>query len=450
MIHIWLDEFFHIRERGSTVITELFAGLTTFLTVAYILALNPAILSDAGLLRQDVLMATILVSAIACLTMGLYANKPYAVCPSMMLNTFLATNIVLILGLSWQIALTAVFVASILFALLILVGLRTFLLEAIPPVIKIACMSGVGLFLILIGLSKALIIEVDVDELNLISMGYLTKFGDLIHLRVLLSIVGVLLISVLVIRKVRGALLIGIIIIALLGWITGIEKLPHFMMALPTAITKTAFQFDFSQCLTLHFVVSVITLLYIMSLESIGVMTGLDRFGGQTDPEGHMFGSNPALLTHAGASIFGSLLGTSPLTTAIESASGIQDGGRTGLTTVVVGVLFIFALLFTPFFAAIPNSATAPALIVIGIVMMRGITDLSWDNLEDIIPVFLTIAVMALTYSVVHGISFGIISYVIIYMALGRRREIHPLMYVLAVFAASFFVIEDLYYFDPR
>ncbi len=434
----WLDDFFRIRERGSTIGTEIFAGITTFLTVAYILVLNPLILSNAGLPAHDVFIATAVVSAAATLMMGLTANFPFAVCPGMGMNAFFAFTVVLTLGVSWQVALTAVFIEGVLFAVLVFLGLRHFLYEAIPSVVKISCMAGIGFFLAMIGFNNSHLIVG--NQATLVTLGHLTSAP------VLLTVLGILLIGVLMALRITGAILIGILTITLLSWITGIAKTPEAIARWPAGIEQTTFQFDFSQFFSANFITIVLSFLCVHIFDNTATHTGVSRLGGLIDDEGKIFGSNSAYLTNAGASMLSGLLGTSTATTYIESASGMQEGGRTGLTAVVIGCLFILALFLAPVFQAIPAIATAPALIVVGAMMMRGAADLEWNRIEDIIPAFLTIAGMAFTYSIMDGMSFGIISYTLIRLGMGKWLEIHPFMYILTALLIGFFALQDLYF----
>ena len=420
-----IERFFKIPERGSTIATELRAGLTTFLTMAYILFVNPQILSQAGMPAQDVAIATAIASAVASLMMGLYANFPFALAPGMGLNAYFTFGVVMGLGVPWGVALTAVFVEGILFMILALSGLRTRLIDAIPHSIKLATMIGIGLFLAIIGFENAGFIVAHPATL--------VTLGELSEPPVFLALLGIFIIGALMIRKIKGAILIGIVVLTLSAWITGLTPAPAGFVSIPALPTETLLALDFGQIFSGAFLTVVIAFLFVDIFDTAGTLLGVGRLAGFLDKEDRLPGADRAFLSDATGTTVGALVGTSTVTSYIESAAGVEEGGRTGLTAVTVGILFLVALFFTPVFTAVPALATAPALIVVGVMMMQGARELDWTKMDEAIPAFLTVVAMPFTYSIAHGISLGIVSYVVLRVLTGRFREIHPVMAGLTV-----------------
>ena len=419
-----INRFFKIHERGSSIVTELRAGLTTFLTMAYILFVNPQILSAAGMPPQDVAIATALAAAIATLMMGLYANFPFALAPGMGLNAYFTYGVVLGMGVDWRIALTAVFIEGILFMILAASGLRSWIIDAIPHPLKIAIMTGIGLFLALIGFENA---RLTVDH-----PATLVTLGPLADPAVFLSLLGVILIGALLVKRIKGAILIGIMVLTGIAWGTGLTPLPEQSISLPSLPEETLLALDFSQIFSATLLTVIIAFLFVDIFDTAGTLVGVGRLAGFLDKDDKLPGADRGFMADATGTTVGALVGTSTVTSYIESAAGVEEGGRTGLTAVVVGVLFLLALFFTPLFIAVPAIATAPALIVVGAMMMQGAHDLDWTRMEVAIPGFLTIVTMPFTYSIAHGISLGIVSYVLLQVFTGRFREIHPVMAGLA------------------
>jgi adenine/guanine/hypoxanthine permease len=420
-----LERFFLLRERGSSLGTELRAGLVTFLTLAYILLVNPQILSDAGMPAEDVTVATALAAAVATLMMGLYAKFPFAAAPGMGLNAYFTYGVVKGLGVDWRFALTAVFLEGLLFIVLSLGGVRTLILQAIPPPIKLATSTGIGLFLALIGLRNAGLV---VD-----SPATLVQLGALHAPQPLLALAGLVLIGVLASRGVKGALLMGIGAVAVAAWGLGLAKAPETWVSVPRLPSETLWAFDFSQVLTGKFLSVMLTFLFVDVFDTAGTMLGVGRTAGFVTPAGELPGASRGFLADAVGTTVGAVFGTSAVTCYIESAAGVQEGGRTGLTAVVVAVLLLLSLFFVPTLAAIPAVATAPVLVVVGTLMMGGARELDWGRMDEALPGFLTIALMPFTYSIANGISAGIVSYAALKVLSGRPREAHPVMYVLAV-----------------
>ena len=426
-----LEHFFQVRERGSTIGREVRAGVVTFLTMAYILFVNPQVLSQAGMPAEDVTLATGLASALAALIMGCYANYPFALAPGMGLNAYFTFSVVQGMGVPYPVALAAVFVEGLLFLALAFGGIRTAVINAIPMPLKIATTSGIGLFLAIIGFVSAGIV---VD-----SPATLVTLGSLHDPSVLLALAGLLGITVMMVRGLNGAILIGILAVTAAAWTTGFSPAPAALWQLPSLPRETLFAFDLETLLSARLLPVVLTFLFVDFFDTAGTLVGVGRLGGFLDEEGNLPRGSRAFTADAVGTTAGALLGTSTVTTYIESATGIEEGGRTGLTAVVVAVLFLLALFFTPVFTAVPAAATAPALIVVGALMMRGAGAIDWQRLEEAIPAFLTIAAMPFTYSIANGIALGIVSYVLVKVLSGRPREVHGLMYVLAVLLALYY-----------
>lgn len=419
-----LERLFHLRERGTTAATELRAGLVTFLTMAYILLVNPQILSQAGMPVADVTAATALGAAAATLLMGLWANYPFGLAPGMGLNAYFTYGVVLGAGHSWQTALTAVFVSGAIFLLLSFGGVRTALLRAIPDGIKHAIAPGIGLFIALIGLRNA--------GLIVGSPATLVTLGDVRQPAVLLSFLGLLLTAALTARQVKGALLLGIGATTAAAWASGLAPLPSTLLSVPSLPRETLWAFDFRHVLTGEFISVTLAFLFVAFFDTAGTLLGVGRAAGFLTPRGELPNADRAFAADALGTMAGAAFGTSTVTCYVESAAGVKEGGRTGLTAVVVAVLFLLSLFFVPLLGAIPALATAPALVVVGAMMLsHGLPDTK-GRMDEALPVFLTVAMMPFTYSIAHGISAGIISYAVLKLLTGRAREAHPFLYVLA------------------
>lgn len=425
------ERLFRLRAHGTTVATEVRAGVVTFLTMSYIIFINPQILSIAGLPEKDVAVATVLAAAVATLVMGLLANYPFALAPGMGLNAYFTFGVVQGLGISWQTALAAVFVEGVLFLLLAVTGVRSALLRSIPTSIKIATMSGIGLFLAIIGFRGAGLV---VDH-----PATLVTLGDVRGPAVLLSLAGLLIMAVLLSKGQRGGILIGILIITGACWTFGVSPAPESFVSLPELPKETLFALDFSGLLTGKLLVVVLAFLFVDIFDTAGTLIGVGRLAGFLDDDGELPRADRAFTADAAGTMVGALVGTSTVTSYVESATGVEEGGRTGLTAVVVSALFLLSLFLIPVVIAVPAVATAPALIVVGALMMRGARELEWKDLDEALPAFLTIATMPFTYSIANGISFGVVSYALIKLFRGKIREVHPLMCVLAVLLILFY-----------
>ncbi len=426
-----LERFFQVRERGSSLATEIRAGVTTFLTMAYILFVNPQILSAAGMPATDVAVATALASAVATLAMALYANFPFALAPGMGLNAYFTFGVVKGMGVDWPVALAAVFIEGLLFLALAFGGIRTAIINAIPLSLKAATTTGIGLFLAIIGFQNAGIV---VDH-----PATLVSLGNLRDPAVLLSLAGLVLIGVLLSRKVKGAVLAGIIAVTVVAWVTGLAPAPERIFGLPSFPQETLLAFDFSNILSGALLTVILAFLFVDFFDTAGTLIGVGRLAGFVNQRGELPGADRAFAADAAGTTVGAMLGTSTVTTYIESAAGVEEGGRTGLTALTVAVLFLLSLFFTPLFIAVPAIATAPALIVVGVLMMQGARDLDWSRMDEALPAFLTIVIMPFTFSIANGIAAGIVAFVALKLLSGKGREVHPIMYVLAVLLALYY-----------
>jgi AGZA family xanthine/uracil permease-like MFS transporter len=427
------EKFFKLAENKTTIRTEVLAGLTTFMTMAYILAVNPSILSATGMDRNALFTATALAALIGTLVMALYAKLPFALAPGMGLNAFFAFTVVLGMGHSWQFALTAVFIEGIIFILLTAFNIRELIINSIPMNMKHAVSAGIGLFIAFIGLQNAGVI-VNNDAV-------LVGLGSIKTPTVIVALLGVIITGVLLARKVKGALLIGIFAATLIGIPFGVTVFPDgSLVSLPPSITPIFFQFEFHNILTLDMLVVVFTFLFVDMFDTVGTLVGVSDKAGMLSPEGKVPRAKQALFADAIGTTAGAMLGTSTVTTYVESASGVAEGGRTGLTALSVAGLFVLALFLAPIFLMIPAAATAPVLFLVGLFMMTPILKIDLHDFTEAIPAFFTIIMMPLSYSIAEGIVFGMLSYVLLKVFTGKHREVTPVMYVLAVlFIISFF-----------
>ena len=445
-----LEKIFKLKQNNTTVKTEVVAGLTTFMTMAYILAVNPSILSAAGMDPTAVLLATAIASFIGTACMALMANMPFVLSAGMGLNAYLAYTVVLGMGYSWQLALLAVFAEGLIFIVLSLTNVREAIFNAIPLTLKRGVSVGIGLFIAFIGLQNAKLVVNDDATLVTIT-SFFENFSSQ-GITALLAIVGLLFTAILHIRGVKGAILVGIIF----TWVAGIVcqltgvYIPDPVNGFYSLIPEAVISFDFSklgetfgQCFNvdwsvirpLDFVVVIFAFLFVDLFDTLGTLIGVATKAKMLDEEGHLPNLRPALMADAIGTSVGAVLGTSTITTFVESASGVAAGGRTGLTAMVSGVLFLLATLFAPLFTAIPSFATAPALIMVGFLMVSSVTEIRFDddNLTEAIPAYIAIIAMPLFYSISEGISLGIISYVLLNVCAGKFKKISPLLYVLAV-----------------
>lgn len=443
-----MENFFKLKEHGTDVKTEVIAGLTTFMTMAYILAVNPSILGATGMDTGAIFTATALASAIGSFCMALFANLPFVLSAGMGLNAYFAYTVVLGMGYSWEVALTAVFVEGIIFIILSLTNVREAIFNAIPASLKVAVSVGIGLFITFIGLQNAHIVVDGSTLVGLFSFNGSVKAGTFQSegITVGLALIGLLITAFLVIKNVKGNILLGILITWVLGIIcqlTGLyvpnaeagfySLIPSGIISAPASVAPTLFKMDFSAIASLNFVVVVFAFLFVDIFDTLGTLIGCATKANMLDKEGKLPGIKGALMADAVGTTVGACLGTSTITTFVESSSGIAEGGRTGLTSIVSGLLFILALFFSPVFLAIPSFATAPALIVVGFFMMQSVAKINWSDMLEAIPAFICIFAMPFMYSISEGISFGVISFVVLNAVAGKAKKITPLMWVLAV-----------------
>lgn len=417
----WLDRFFQLQAHGTTVRIELIAGLTTFLTMAYIIFVNPSILGDAGMPKGAVFVATCLIAALGTAIMGLYANYPIAMAPGMGLNAYFAYVVVLGMGFKWQVALGAVFISGCLFLVATLFGLRKAIIRGIPQSLRIGITVGIGMFLAIIALKSAGIVGP--------SKATYVTLGDLHQPSVVLAIIGFFAVVVLDRLKVRGALLAGILLVTLLSFFFAGNQFGGIFSA-PPSIAPTFLQLDIQGALAVG-VFNVILVFFLVELfDATGTLMAVAKRAGLLSEE-RMGRMNKALLADSGAIFAGSLLGTSSTTAYLESASGVQAGGRTGLTAVTVAVLFLACLFISPLAGAVPAYATAPALFFVACLMLRELTELNWDETTEVIPAAVTALAMPLTYSIANGLAFGFITYAVLKLFTGKWREAHPMVWII-------------------
>ena len=440
---------FKLKENNTTVKTEVAAGIATFMTMAYILAVNPSILSEAGMDANAVLLATCLASFIGTVCMALMANMPFALSAGMGLNAYLAYTVVLGQGISWQVALFAVFVEGIVFIIMSLTNVREAIFNAIPLTLKKGVSVGIGLFIAFIGLQNA---GLCVDSSTLVTITSFTENFNTHGICALLAVIGLLITAVLHIKKVSGSILIGIVATWGLGMLCQLAGIyvpdpaagayslfpAGFMSADFSALGLTlgqCFNFDFSAVGMFNFIVIVFSFLFVDLFDTLGTLIGVSTKADMLDENGRLPKIKPALLSDAIATTAGAVLGTSTTTTFVESAAGVAVGGRTGLTAMTTAILFLLATLFSPLFTSIPSFATAPALIFVGFLMFEAVAELKFtdDNLAEVIPAYLCIIAMPLFYSISEGICIGVISYVVIKALTGKGKDVTPLMYVLAI-----------------
>lgn len=444
-----LEKLFHLSENKTNVKTELIAGLTTFMTMAYILAVNPNILAETGMDRGAIFTATAISAAIGTVIMALFANYPFVLAPGMGLNAYFAYTVVIGMGYSWQEALAAVLVEGIIFIVLSLTSIREAIFNAIPLCLKNAISVGIGLYIAFIGLQNAKIV---VDSSTLVTIFSFKKSIEAgtfnsVGITVVLAFIGILLTAVLMVKKVKGNILIGIVATWFLGIIcelTGLyvpdaalgmySLIPDFSGGISIPSLEPIFcKMDFSRVFSLDFFVIIFAFLFVDLFDTLGTLMGVASKADMLDENGKLPRIKNALMADAVATSAGAVLGTSTVTTFVESASGVAEGGRTGLTSLVSAVLFILSLIFSPIFLAIPSFATAPALIMVGFLMMSSVAKIDFSKYTDAIPACIAIMAMPFTYSISEGISFGIISYVVIKLAAKEYKEVSPLMYILAV-----------------
>lgn len=442
-----LEKFFKLKENGTNVRTEVVAGITTFMTMAYILAVNPSILSASGMDAQAVLIATALASFIGTMCMALFANYPFALAPGLGLNAYFAYTVCGSMGYSWQIALFAVFVEGLIFIVLSLTNVREAIFNAIPLQLKKGVSVGIGLFIAFIGFQNAGIV-VNSDS-TLVSIVDFTADFHTSGISALLAVIGIFIIAVLYVKKVKGAILIGIFATWILGIICQLTGLyvvtpdagyyslipawSSFNLGAISSVFGQCFKADFSSLRAFDFIAIVCAFLFVDIFDTLGTLIGCATKADMLDKDGKLPRIKEALLADAIATTAGAVLGTSTTTTFVESSAGVAEGGRTGLSSVVTGLLFLLAVFLSPIFITIPSFATAPALLFVGFLMISAVTAIDFNDYTEAVPAYLALIAMPLTYSISEGIAAGVISYVVINLVSGKAKKITPLMYVLAV-----------------
>ncbi|NYB75011.1 NCS2 family permease [Sedimentibacter hydroxybenzoicus DSM 7310] len=425
-----MEKFFKLKEHNTDVKTEVLAGITTFMTMAYILVVNPGMLNSTGMDLGGVFTATALSSMIATLVMAIYAKYPFALAPGMGLNAFFAFSVVLgPMGKTWQFALTAVLIEGIIFVLLSVVKAREAIFESIPLNLKNAVSVGIGLFIAFIGLSGAGIVKT--GDGTIVALGELTSGAPL------LAVIGIIITGFLLARNIKGALLLGIVLTTIIGIPMGVTVLPEnfgTIVSLPPSVKDVAFKFvGFNEIFSFEMLITVFTFLFVDIFDTVGTLAGVATKADMLDENGKLPRVGAALMADSIGTIAGACLGTSTVTTYVESASGVAEGGRTGLTSLTTAIMFGIALFFAPLFTLVPTAATAPALVIVGLFMMSPITKINFDDYTEAIPAFLTIVIMPFAYSIAEGIVFGMISYVVLKAMSGRYKEISPVMLVLSL-----------------
>lgn len=426
-------KYFRLEERGTSVRTEVLAGATTFLTLSYIIFVNPLILSGTGMDAGAVLVATCLAAALGTAVMGLYANYPIALAPGMGLNAYFAAIAVGTMGLSWQAALGAVFCSGVLMLILSVLPVREWVVNSIPRSQKVAIAAGIGFFLVIIGLRNAGVVVG--SEATLVAMGSITQWP------VALALMGFVVIVALEQRKVPGAVLMCILIVAGIGWLSGLSPAPESLVATPPSLAPTWLQLDIAAAFELGLLAIVFAFLMVDLFDTSGTLVAVLNEAGLTDDEGKVPGLRRALVADSSATMAGALLGTSTTTSYIESAAGVRAGGRTGLTAVVVAALFLLAMPFAPVATAVPAYATAPAILFVGYVMSRALRHIEWDELTECIPAMVTALAMPFTYSIATGIGLGFIAYVLIKLLSGRTGDLNAAVVSVSILFLIRFVI---------
>ena len=426
-----MEKFFKLKENNTTVKTEVLAGITTFFAMAYIIFVNPTYLEGAGMDFTAVMVATCLSAAVGTLLTAFIANVPFAQAPGMGLNAFFTYTIVLGKGYTWQQGLGIVLISGVLFLLITISPLRSKIIESIPTCLKNAISAGIGLFIAFIGLLNAGIVQCFGPE-----GGSYTDMGNIISGTALLALIGLLVTGILIAHQVKAAIFIGILITTVIGIPMGITTIPDsFTMSGIGNLSLTAFKLDIPGTMSMGFLVlftQVISFAIVDMFDTVGTLLGTAGNAGMLDKDGNLPGGDKALIADAVGTIFGALMGTSTVTTFVESSTGIQEGGRTGLASVVTGLLFLLAILLAPVAGIIPSAATAPALIIVGVYMIHNAVQVNWSDFEEALPCFLTIAMMPFAYSISDGIGFGFISYAVIKAARGKYKEVPVLIYLLS------------------
>jgi len=432
----FFEKTFKLSENNTNVKTELMAGITTFMTMAYILIVNPLTLAATGMDFGALFTATALSAIIATLVMAFFANLPFALAPGMGLNAFFAFTVVIGMQKSWQFALTAVFLEGIIFIILTFLNVREAIINSIPLNLKRAVSVGIGLFIAFIGLINSGIVTTGMFHVGDGKLdGIPVKLGGVTSGAPLLALIGLLITGILLAKGIKGALLIGILISTIIGIPMGVTNIEGFkLISAPPSLSPIWLKLDFSNVFSLDMLLVLFTFLFVDMFDTVGTLVGVATKADMIDEKGNLPRAKQALFADAVGTTVGALLGTSTVTTYVESASGVAEGGRTGLTALSTAGMFIIALIFSPLFIMIPGAATAPALILVGLFMMSPILEIDLNDFTESIPAFLAIIMMPLTYSIAEGIVFGMLSYVLLKALTGKSKEVSPLMYIISIF----------------
>lgn len=442
-----MDKFFKISERGSNVRSEIVGGVTTFFAMAYIIFVNPGMLSQTGMDYSGVLLATCISAAIGCFLTALLANAPFAQAPGMGLNAFFTFTVCFGMGYTWQEALAIVLLSGALFLIIAVSPLRSKIISSIPAFLKSAISAGIGLFIAFIGLLNVSLVGFGGGVPALQFMVDDGTGNMVANTAGILAIIGLLITAILMAYKVKGAIVIGIIVTAIIGLPMGVTTIPESITMEGISLSTVAFKLDFGGLFAkgiLPLVTAVISFALVDCFDTVGTLIGTAKNAGMTDKNGNLPGGDRALIADAIATCCGACLGTSTVTTFVESSTGISEGARTGLSSITVGFMFLLAILLAPVAGIIPSAATAPALIIVGVLMMKSAASIAWDDFECAVPAFLTISMMAFAYSISDGIGFGFISYSIIKAARGKAKEVPILVYIIAVLFVLKYVLTNI------
>ena len=428
-----MHRYFEFEKYGTSYKREILAGLTTFVTMSYIIIVNPAILEAAGIPRGPSMVATILSAFFGTLVMGIYARRPFAIAPYMGENAFIAYTVVKVLGYNWETALGAIFIGGVLFTLLTVLKVRSWLAEAIPETLKYSFAVGIGIFLTFIGLNETGIVALGVP-------GAPVRIGMISNPTVLLALLGFLLIGALIILRVRGSILIGIISVTILSYIFRLTPVPESLVSMPPSLKPIFLKLDILGALNWGFFAVILTVFVMDFVDTMGTLIGVSARAGLLDEEGNLPDIEKPMLADALTTVLGSLLGTTTTGTYIESAAGIEEGGKTGFTSIVTALFFLAALFFAPFFTAVPPHAYGPALIIVGMLMLSPITRIKFDDYSELIPAFVTIILMSFTYNIGIGMTAGFIVYPLFKVLKGECRQIHPGLWILSILSLMFYI----------
>lgn len=428
-----LERIFKLSSHHTNPRTEFTAGLTIFMTMLYVLIVVPGMLEGAGIPKGPITVSVIFMTGIVTIIMGLYSNRPFALAPGLGSVAFLAVTLVLAEDISWQIGMGMVFISGVLFVLFTIFGLRNLIVRVMPPAIKLSIGAGVGLFIALIGFRNAGIVVASEESNSL-------QLGDIGSSNAILALIGFFIMSVLLARKVRGHLLIGIIIVTLLGIPMGITTLPDSIFSMPESVGPVLFELDLMGALNMAYFPFILAFFVPDFFSSLGTMLGVGGKGNMLDEKGNLPNIDKPFLVDAGGTVLGSLFSVPVMTTYVESATGVEAGGRTGLTAVTTGILFLLTLFITPLIMIIPTEATAPALILVGVSMLSSVRNINFEDVTESLPAFMTIVVTIFTFNFGNGIASGIIVYVLVKSLSGRHKEIHPGLYILVIPLTIYFI----------